>query len=66
MQLVEEIGARRRKAAALAGDVKEEAFAKALVDLAVSRFGGLDIAFNNAGTLGEMGPTHSRLDGGLA
>ncbi|GEK52789.1 SDR family oxidoreductase [Vreelandella venusta] len=41
---------------ALAGDVGEEAFAKALVDKAVSHFGGLDIAFNNAAILGAMGP----------
>ncbi|MBI3546396.1 MAG: SDR family oxidoreductase, partial [Gammaproteobacteria bacterium] len=36
-------------------DVKDEAFAKALVELAHDRFGGLDVAFNNAGTLGKMG-----------
>jgi len=41
----------------LAGDVQEEAFAKELVSLAVARYGGLDIGFNNAGTLGPMGPT---------
>jgi NAD(P)-dependent dehydrogenase (short-subunit alcohol dehydrogenase family) len=40
------------QAAWLAGDVREEAYAQALVALATSRFGGLDIAFNNAGTLG--------------
>ena len=44
-------------AVALAGDVRDEAFAKAAVELALQRFGGLDIAFNNAGTLGEMGAT---------
>jgi NAD(P)-dependent dehydrogenase (short-subunit alcohol dehydrogenase family) len=44
-------------AVAVSGDVKDEAFARALVDEAVRRFGGLDIAFNNAGTLGAMGPT---------
>ena len=44
-------------ALALAGDVREEAFAQALVEAAVSRFGGLDVAFNNAGAFGEMGPT---------
>jgi NAD(P)-dependent dehydrogenase (short-subunit alcohol dehydrogenase family) len=44
-------------AIALAGDVKDEAFAKALVELAVGLFGGLDVAFNNAGTTGEMGAT---------
>lgn len=42
-------------AAALAGDVKEERFAEALVELATNKFGGLDIAFNNASTLGELG-----------
>ena len=55
--LVEEITQAGGHAVALAGDVKDEAFAKALVELAISRFGGLDVAFNNAGTLGEMGAT---------
>ncbi len=44
-------------AIALAGTVTDEGFARTLVDAAVDRFGGLDIAFNNAGTLGEMGAT---------
>lgn len=44
------------QAVAVAGDVKDESLAKALVDTAVDRFGGLDIAFNNAGSSGEMGP----------
>jgi NAD(P)-dependent dehydrogenase (short-subunit alcohol dehydrogenase family) len=52
-----EITAAGGHAAALAGDVKDEAFAQALVALALRRFGGLDVAFNNAGTLGEMGAT---------
>ena len=56
-QLVTEIHAAGGQAVALAGDVKSEAYAKALVDLAVERFGRLDIAFNNAGTLGEGGAT---------
>jgi len=55
--LVEEIVQAGGQARALAGDVRDEEFAKALVDEAVDRFGGLDIAFNNAGTLGEMGAT---------
>jgi NAD(P)-dependent dehydrogenase (short-subunit alcohol dehydrogenase family) len=55
--LVAEIQARGGEAAALAGDVRSEAHAEALVQLAVSRFGRLDIAFNNAGTLGEAGPS---------
>lgn len=44
-------------AIALDGDVRSEDFSVALVELAMSRFGRLDIAFNNAGTLGEAGPT---------
>src|SRR5690606_20721738 len=43
-------------ARALAGDVRDEAYAKALVELATDAFGGLDIAFNNAATVGAMGP----------
>lgn len=35
--------------AVLAGDISDEALSEALVDLAVSRFGRLDIAINNAG-----------------
>ena len=45
------------QAVALAGDVQDEGFARALVDLAVSSYGGLDVAFNNAGTLGAVGAT---------
>jgi NAD(P)-dependent dehydrogenase (short-subunit alcohol dehydrogenase family) len=55
--LVEEIEASGGTAVALAGDVRDEGFAQALVETAVGRFGGLDVAFNNAGSLGEMGPT---------
>ncbi|ABN62951.1 short-chain dehydrogenase/reductase SDR [Shewanella baltica OS117] len=44
--LVDLINKEGGQALALAGDVGEEAFAKALVDKAVSHFGGLDIAFN--------------------
>ncbi|MEM9421984.1 MAG: SDR family oxidoreductase, partial [Pseudomonadota bacterium] len=41
-------------AVALAGDVTDEAYSKALVDLALDKFGCLDGAFNNAGILGEL------------
>lgn len=41
----------------LAGDVGDEAFNRALVELARERFGGLDVAFNNAGGLGPLRPT---------
>ena len=39
----------------LAGDVTDENYHQGLVDLALSEFGKLDIAFNNAGTLGKSG-----------
>ncbi len=55
--LVAEIAADGGEAIALDGDVRDEAFAAALVDAAARRFGGLDVAFNNAGTLGALGPT---------
>ncbi|CUI08371.1 SDR family oxidoreductase [Massilia antarctica] len=54
-QLVSEIVAAGGKAVALVGDVKNESVAKKAVELAKEHFGGLDIAFNNAGTLGAMG-----------
>ena len=53
--LVAEIVEAGGTAVALAGDVTDEAHAKALVALAAQKFGGLDIAFNNAGSTGEMG-----------
>ena len=53
--LVSEITADGGVAVAHVGDIRDEACAAALVDLAAREFGGLDIAFNNAGTLGEMG-----------
>jgi NAD(P)-dependent dehydrogenase (short-subunit alcohol dehydrogenase family) len=53
--LVAEITANGGEAVALAGDVRSEDYAKALVALASKHFGKLDIAFNNAGTLGESG-----------
>jgi NAD(P)-dependent dehydrogenase (short-subunit alcohol dehydrogenase family) len=55
--LVSEIEASGGQAAAFAGDVRSEDYAKALVALAVEHFGRLDVAFNNAGTLGEGGPS---------
>lgn len=39
------------EAAAVAGDIRDEATVQAAVDMALERFGGLDAAFNNAGAL---------------
>lgn len=55
--LVEEIKQAGGHAVAVVGDARDESFAKEMVGSAIDIFGGLDIAFNNAGTLGEMGPT---------
>jgi len=54
--LVAEIEAAGGAAVAVAGDVRDEALAAAQVEAAVARFGGLDVAFNNAGAVGEMAP----------
>ena len=56
-QLVATIVAAGGQAVALAGDVAEESYAEALVRLAVDTYGGLDVAFNNAGMIAPMGPT---------
>ena len=53
--LVAEITEAGGSAVAGAGDVKDEAFAKALVELTVDQFGGLDIALNNASMLDPVG-----------
>lgn len=42
--------------ARLAGDVQDETYAEALVELAKQSFGGLDGAFNNAGLVGDLAP----------
>lgn len=55
--LVDEIKREGGEAKALAGDVKKESYAKALVEFAVQEYGSLDIAFNNAGTLGACNAT---------
>lgn len=62
--LVDEIGGFGGKAVALVGDVTDERCAKEAVELAVGQFGGLDVAFNNAGTMGALGSvTDITLDG---
>lgn len=52
--LAAEIADAGGKAAILAGDVRDEPYAQAVVALAEREFGGLDIAFNNAATVGEL------------
>ena len=55
-EVVETIAGLGGTARACAGDVSDEAFAQQLVNTATRAFGGLDVAFNNAGTVGELGP----------
>lgn len=55
-RLAGEIAAEGGEALAIAGDIRDEALAQALVAAATERFGGLDIGFNNAGIVGEPGP----------
>lgn len=59
--LVLEIIAEDGEAVTLAGDSTDESYAKALVRTAVEQFGGLDIAFNNAGVMAPMGATEISL-----
>jgi NAD(P)-dependent dehydrogenase (short-subunit alcohol dehydrogenase family) len=57
-ELAELVAAIERKggqAVSVAGDIRNEDTAVALVRSATERFGGLDIAFNNAGAIPEMG-----------
>ncbi len=53
-KLADTINRGNGRAIFLAGDVMDENYANALVDLAVTDFGGLDGAFNNAGILGDL------------
>jgi len=54
--LVSEIKEAGGQAVAVVGDIRDEAVAERIVGTAVAQFGGLDIAFNNAGGTGEMAP----------
>jgi NAD(P)-dependent dehydrogenase (short-subunit alcohol dehydrogenase family) len=54
--LVAEVERAGGEAVAVAGDVKDESLARELVEASVEHFGGLDVAFNNAGINGTLGP----------
>jgi NAD(P)-dependent dehydrogenase (short-subunit alcohol dehydrogenase family) len=47
-EVIQLIKAERRKAIAIPGDLRDEAFCKSLVEKAVKELGGLDIVVNNA------------------
>ncbi|MDR6990955.1 SDR family oxidoreductase [Luteimonas sp. 3794] len=55
-ELVDEIERAGGVAIACPGDVRESSHNDALVDTTLTRFGRLDIAFNNAGGTGTMAP----------
>lgn len=55
-RLIGEIEAEGGEAIAVAGDIGDETLAQRLVETATECFGGLDIGFNNAGIIGELGP----------
>lgn len=54
--VVERINAAGGRATALTGDVRDPGYAAALVDHALSEFGKLDCALNNAGVVGDLVP----------
>lgn len=56
-ELMANLRAQGGQALAVAGDAADEQVVQRMVAAAQNKFGGLDIGFNNAGTLGEMGPT---------
>jgi NAD(P)-dependent dehydrogenase (short-subunit alcohol dehydrogenase family) len=56
-ELVREIKSGGGEALTLAGDVQSEQYAQDLVAAALKSYGRLDVAFNNAGTIGPAGPT---------
>lgn len=58
-EVAQEIAAKGGAVAVVAGDVRDEDLHRRLVETAVRKFGRLDVALNNAGSLGEMGPAES-------
>ncbi|MEA2242367.1 MAG: hypothetical protein QOD24_1923 [Solirubrobacteraceae bacterium] len=54
--LAEELGSLGSEAEFIKADVRIEADVKAMVEGTVARFGRLDVAVNNAGTEGQVGP----------
>jgi len=54
--LLNEITEAGSKALTIAGDVSDERLAKTAVERAVTEYGSLDMAYNNAGILGPMCP----------
>ncbi|MBB4275178.1 SDR family oxidoreductase [Rhizobium mongolense] len=64
--LAAEIKGAGGEAVAVIGDVRSEDYHKALVAAAIENYGKLDIAFNNAGMLGEAGPSTGVSEAGFS
>ncbi|MEX2741415.1 SDR family oxidoreductase [Rhizobium mongolense] len=64
--LAAEIKGAGGEAVAVSGDVRSEDYQKALVAAAIENYGKLDIAFNNAGMLGEAGPSTGVSEAGFS
>lgn len=56
MSIMGQINQSNGRAICLPGDVGDEGFARALVELAENTYGGLDAALNNAGMMGDAVP----------
>jgi len=59
-ETLQRLGEAKSRSFALRTDVSSDADCAALVAQAVSRFGGLDLAFNNAGIDGATAPLHEQ------
>lgn len=64
--LVEELRGLGAEAEFIKADVRDDDQVAALVDQTVTRFGGLDVAVNNAGTEGQPGPLTEQTAASLA
>jgi len=64
-RVVEEIRAAGGEALFVPTDVTVEADVERLVATAVDTYGGLDVAFNNAGGAGAFGPLHEQTEAGF-
>ena len=56
MSIMGQINQSNGNAICLAGDVGDEDYNRMLVEMAENTYGGLDVAFNNAGTMGNPVP----------
>src|SRR5258707_2332547 len=65
-ELVKELRSFGSEAEFIKADVRDEDDVRAMVDKTVARFGRLDVAVNNAGTEGQVGPITDQTAGSYA